>query len=81
MTPRKRRAYTHIRGVRLRRYGGITRTQRSHRPYSAGLRLKRDASRSARVMQLHLEIMFFRYIEPCSPVLTKNVPAGDDWQH
>ena len=25
--------------------------------------------------------MFFRYIQPCSPVLAKSVPAGDDWQH
>jgi bifunctional non-homologous end joining protein LigD len=26
-------------------------------------------------------VVFFRYIEPCSPVLAKTVPAGDDWQH
>jgi bifunctional non-homologous end joining protein LigD len=25
--------------------------------------------------------VFFRYIQPCSPVLAKSVPAGDDWQH
>ena len=25
--------------------------------------------------------MFFKYIEPCSPVLAKTVPGGDDWQH
>jgi bifunctional non-homologous end joining protein LigD len=25
--------------------------------------------------------VFFKYIEPCSPVLAKTVPAGDDWQH
>lgn len=47
MTPRKRRTYSHIRGVRLRTCGGITRTHRSHCPYSAGLRLKRDDSAPA----------------------------------
>ena len=25
--------------------------------------------------------MFFKFIEPCSPVVAKSVPAGDDWQH
>jgi bifunctional non-homologous end joining protein LigD len=25
--------------------------------------------------------VFFKYIQPCSPVLAKSVPAGDDWQH
>jgi len=25
--------------------------------------------------------VFFKYIEPCSPVLAKTVPGGDDWQH
>jgi hypothetical protein len=25
--------------------------------------------------------VFFKYIQPCSPVLAKAVPAGDDWQH
>ena len=25
--------------------------------------------------------MFFRYIQPCSPILAKSVPAGDDRQH
>jgi bifunctional non-homologous end joining protein LigD len=25
--------------------------------------------------------VFFRYIQPCNPVLTKSVPSGDDWQH
>jgi bifunctional non-homologous end joining protein LigD len=25
--------------------------------------------------------VFFRYIQPCSPVLAKSVPAGDDWLH
>jgi bifunctional non-homologous end joining protein LigD len=23
----------------------------------------------------------FRFIQPCSPVLAKTVPTGDDWQH
>jgi bifunctional non-homologous end joining protein LigD len=32
-------------------------------------------------MRLHLEIMFFKYVEPCSPALVKTVPAGDDWQY
>jgi ATP-dependent DNA ligase len=32
-------------------------------------------------MRLHLEIMFFKYNEPCSPALAKTAPAGDDWQH
>jgi ATP-dependent DNA ligase len=30
-------------------------------------------------MRLHLEIMFFKYIEHSSPALVKTVPAGDDW--
>jgi ATP-dependent DNA ligase len=25
--------------------------------------------------------VFFKFIQPCSPVLAKSVPAGDDWQH
>ena len=25
--------------------------------------------------------VFFKYIQPCSPILAKTVPAGDDWQH
>jgi bifunctional non-homologous end joining protein LigD len=25
--------------------------------------------------------VFFKYIQPCSPVTAKSVPAGDDWQH
>jgi bifunctional non-homologous end joining protein LigD len=25
--------------------------------------------------------VFFKYIQPCSPVLARSVPAGDDWQH
>ena len=33
------------------------------------------------MVQLHPEIMFFKFIQPCSPVLTMSVPVGDDWQH
>jgi ATP-dependent DNA ligase len=25
--------------------------------------------------------VFLQFIEPCSPVPTKTVPVGDDWQH
>jgi bifunctional non-homologous end joining protein LigD len=25
--------------------------------------------------------VFFKYIQPCSPVTAKTVPTGDDWQH
>jgi bifunctional non-homologous end joining protein LigD len=25
--------------------------------------------------------VFLQFIQPCSPVLAKTVPAGDDWQH
>jgi bifunctional non-homologous end joining protein LigD len=25
--------------------------------------------------------VFFKFIQPCSPVLAKSVPVGDDWQH
>ena len=25
--------------------------------------------------------VFFKYIQPCSPVTAKTVPAGDDWRH
>jgi hypothetical protein len=25
--------------------------------------------------------VFVKYIQPCSPVTAKTVPAGDDWQH
>ena len=31
-------------------------------------------------MLIQLDV-FFKYIEPCSPVLAKTVPAGDDWLH
>jgi ATP-dependent DNA ligase len=79
MTPRKRRTYSHIRGVRLRR---------DHANASQPLSLCRATKAKARhdscshqVMRLHLEIMFFKYIEPCSPALVKTVPAGDDWQY
>ena len=25
--------------------------------------------------------VFFKYIQPCSPILAKSVPVGDNWQH
>jgi bifunctional non-homologous end joining protein LigD len=33
-------------------------------------------------MQLHPEaVSEFRFIQPCSPISAKHVPAGEDWQH
>src|SRR5215468_11298000 len=65
--------------------GGITLTRHSQCAYCGGLgrnSIAPAASCSVGAIPLHAEaVSAFRFIQPCSPVSAKSVPAGDDWLH